>query len=93
MITRFDHIIIAARDLDDATQLYRDGLGFDANFGGRHTGRGTHNAIIRFGLDYLEILSVVDEEELRAAPAKRVRLLDFLDRQEGGLLPSPPDVM
>jgi len=29
---------------------------------------------------------VVDEKELRAAPAKRVRLLDFLDRQEGGLL-------
>jgi len=86
MITRFDHIIIAARDLDEATQLYRDGLGLDTRFGGRHTGRGTHNAIIRFGLDYLEILSVVDEMELRAAPAKRARLLDFLAHQTGGLL-------
>lgn len=86
MITRFDHVIIAARNLDAATQLYTESFGLDARFGGRHTGRGTHNAIVRFGLDYLEILSVVDEAELRAAPAKRVRLLDFLARQEGGLL-------
>ncbi|MEM7127681.1 MAG: VOC family protein [Chloroflexota bacterium] len=86
MITRFDHIIIAARDLDAAMQLYTNRLGLDAQFGGQHTGRGTHNAIVRFGLDYLEILSVVDQEELRSAPAKRVRLLDFLDHQEGGLL-------
>lgn len=86
MITRFDHVIIAARNLDAATQLYSERLGLDARFGGRHTGRGTHNAIVRFGLDYLELLSVVDEDELRASPAKRVRLLDFLARQEGGLL-------
>lgn len=86
MITRFDHVIIAARDLDAATQLYTERIGLEATFGGRHTGRGTHNAIIRFGLDYLELLSVVDEDELRAAPAKRVRLLDFLERQMGGLL-------
>lgn len=86
MITRFDHVIIAARNLDAATQLYAERLGLDARFGGRHTGRGTHNAIVRFGLDYLELLSIVDEDELRASPAKRVRLLDFLARQEGGLL-------
>lgn len=86
MITRFDHVIIATRNLDAATQLYSKRFGLDARFGGRHTGRGTHNAIVRFGLDYLELLSVVDEDELRASPAKRVRLLDFLARQEGGLL-------
>ena len=86
MITRLDHVLIAAGNLDEAMTLYRERLGLDARFGGRHTGRGTHNAIVRFGLDYLELLSVVDEEELRHAPAKRVRLLDFLSAHQGGLL-------
>ncbi|MBV7331248.1 VOC family protein [Chloroflexi bacterium TSY] len=86
MITRFDHAIIATRDLAQATDLFRTQLGLDAQFGGRHTGRGTHNALVRFGLDYLELLSIVDEDELRTAGAGRIRLLDFLRGCEGGLL-------
>ncbi len=62
MITRFDHAVIAVRDLSAATRRYR-ALGFDAVPGGRHEGLGTHNAVIRFGLDYLELLSVYDEAE------------------------------
>src|SRR3989442_10410930 len=55
MITRFDHAVIAVRDLDQALRLYRDVLGLDARPAGRHTGLGTHNGIVRFGLDYLEL--------------------------------------
>ena len=77
---RLDHVVIAVRDLDDGIARYR-ALGFDARSGGRHTGRGTHNAIVRFGLDYLELISVYDEAEARAAG--RNELLDVLDSREG----------
>ena len=84
MIERFDHLVIAARDLDAATAVYRDALGFDVRPGGRHTGRGTYNALIRFGLDYLELIAVYDEAE--AERAGRETLTDFLRRQPGGLV-------
>lgn len=77
---RLDHVVIAVRDLEDATARYR-ALGFDARAGGRHTGRGTHNAIIRFGLDYLELISVYDEAEARQAG--RTELVDYLREREG----------
>lgn len=77
---RLDHIVIAVRDLDDAIARYRS-LGFEARPGGRHTGRGTHNAIVRFGLDYLELMSVYDEAEVRASG--RGHLLEFLATREG----------
>jgi catechol 2,3-dioxygenase-like lactoylglutathione lyase family enzyme len=79
-VRRVDHIIIAVRDLDDAIARYR-GLGFDARPGGRHTGRGTHNAIVRFGLDYLELIAVYDEAEARAAGQSE--LVDFLASRDG----------
>jgi catechol 2,3-dioxygenase-like lactoylglutathione lyase family enzyme len=85
MISRFDHIVIAVRDLDAAISMYR-ALGFDVSPGGRHTGLGTHNAIIRFGLDYIELLSVYDRgeaEQERGLSGKA--LLDFFARHEGGL--------
>jgi catechol 2,3-dioxygenase-like lactoylglutathione lyase family enzyme len=85
MITRFDHIVIAVRDLDVATQRYQQ-LGFDVRPGGRHTGLGTHNAIIRFGLDYIELLSIYDEAEAKASNLGGQELLDFLHEREGGLL-------
>ena len=77
---RLDHIVIGVRNLDDAVARYQ-GLGFDARLGGRHIGRGTHNAIVRFGLDYLELVSVCDETEARAAG--RGDLVDFLAAHEG----------
>lgn len=50
------------------------------------TGRGPHNALVRFGLDYLDLLGVVDEDELRSAGTGRIQLLDFLRRRKDGLL-------
>ncbi len=68
------------RDLDDSISRYR-ALGFDARPGGRHTGHGTHNAIVRFGLDYLELISVYDEDEARRAG--RADLVDYLRERQG----------
>jgi catechol 2,3-dioxygenase-like lactoylglutathione lyase family enzyme len=65
MITRFDHAVIAVRDLEAATQQYQK-LGFEVRPGGKHTGRGTYNSIIRFGLDYIELISIYDRDELSA---------------------------
>jgi catechol 2,3-dioxygenase-like lactoylglutathione lyase family enzyme len=82
MPTRFDHLVIGVRDLDAATRHYQH-LGFDVRFGGRHTGRGTHNALIRFGLDYIELLSVYDEAEARASGLRGEVILQALrDRDE-----------
>jgi catechol 2,3-dioxygenase-like lactoylglutathione lyase family enzyme len=84
VINRFDHLVIGVRNLDAGVKAYRDGLGFDVRLGGRHTGRGTENALIRFGLEYLELIAVYDQAE--AERAGRDSLVSFLARHDGGLV-------
>ncbi len=85
MVTRFDHAVIAVRDLDEAMRRYQ-ALGFDVRPGGRHVGLGTHNALIRFGLDYLELISIYDQAEAAASRSGIGTLVDFLGKREGGLV-------
>ncbi len=85
MITRFDHAVIAVRDLEAATRQYQK-LGFEVRPGGKHTGRGTYNSIIRFGLDYIELISIYDRDELSARELSGTTLAEFLDKHEGGLV-------
>lgn len=85
MITRFDHVVIAVAHLDRAVETYRS-LGFDVEPGGRHEHRGTHNAIIRFGLDYLELLGVYDPAETETSGFNSRALAEFLGDREGGLV-------
>ncbi|HVA36671.1 MAG TPA: VOC family protein [Candidatus Dormibacteraeota bacterium] len=85
MITRLDHLAIAFPDLKAAVSEYRE-LGFEVQEGGSHRGLGTHNAIVRFGLDYLELIAVRDEAEaLAAGEAGRVAV-DFVRKAGRGLL-------
>ena len=84
MIARFDHAVIAVRDLEAAMRRYQ-ALGFAVSPGGRHTGRGTHNAIIRFGLDYLELIAIYDEGELAGRGLNGLALADLIDKRGGGL--------
>ncbi len=86
MNLRFDHAVIGVRSLAEASRFYADSLGFAVYPGGRHSGLGTHNAIVRFGLDYLELLSVYDEVEALAAGSTRVPLVEFLRRHTCGML-------
>ncbi|MDE2573020.1 MAG: VOC family protein [bacterium] len=82
MLTRFDHAVIAVPDLDAAVSAYR-GMGFEVTLGGRHPDRGSHNAIIRFGLTYLELISVHDHREaIESGESGRV-LVDYLARGGG----------
>lgn len=82
-VSRFDHAVIAVRDLNEAVEAYRS-LGFHCVAGGRHKGRGTENAIIRFGVDYLELISVHDEDLGRAAGGNLLDLIRYLDAHSGG---------
>ncbi len=86
MITRFDHAVIGVADLGAARKVFHERLGFEVYPGGRHTGLGTENAIVRFGLDYLELIGIYDREEVAAAGIQRASLLDFLAQREGGML-------
>src|SRR5262249_37181316 len=82
---RFDHAVIGVRDLAAASDAYAR-LGFDVRPGGRHTGLGTHNALIRFGLDYLELLAAYDVVEAARAGAHGQAMLDYLSQHTRGLL-------
>ena len=85
MITRLDHVVIGVRDLNEAIQAYQQ-LGFDVRPGGRHTGLGTHNALIRFGLDYIELLAIYDESEVERAGGQGQFMMDYLRDRPGALL-------
>jgi catechol 2,3-dioxygenase-like lactoylglutathione lyase family enzyme len=81
MLTRIDHVVICVSDLRQGIETYTR-LGFNVYPGGVHPGRGTHNAIGLNEDDYLELLSVRDPEEYRAATARPGRpgggLMDFI---------------
>ncbi|MFZ0216308.1 MAG: VOC family protein [Candidatus Dormiibacterota bacterium] len=85
MIARFDHAIIAVRDLPRAVERWR-GAGFEVRQGGRHEGRGTANAIVRFGLDYLELITVEHRPLALAGGGNSAALVRYLDAHEAGLI-------
>ena len=82
MIERFDHAVIGVPDLEAGIAAFR-GLGFEVSEGGRHPSLGTRNAIVRFGLDYLELLSVEDAEKARTRGPFGAELLSFLEMASG----------
>jgi Glyoxalase-like domain len=51
--------------------------------GGRHPGRGTHNAIVRFGTDYIELISTYSQDEAMAAGGNSAVTARFLAEREG----------
>lgn len=82
MITRFDHAVIAVPDVASAIAAYA-ALGFDVAAGGRHPSIGSQNAIVRFGLDYLELLALEDIEQARSSGPFGAELADFLSHANG----------
>ena len=85
MITRLDHVVLGVRDLDKSIDRYQQ-LGFEVQPGGRHTGLGTHNALIRFGLDYLELLAIDDEAEARRSGGPGQFMIEYLRGRQAALL-------
>jgi hypothetical protein len=86
VLTRFDHAVVGVRSLDAAMTAWK-ALGFDTGPGGRHTGRGTFNAIVRFGLDYIELISIYDRSEVESrGEPNALALAHLIDHADGGLL-------
>ena len=60
MISSVDHLIIAVKDLNQATNDYEKVLGVSPCWKGKHTELGTKNALFNFETIYLELLSPSD---------------------------------
>jgi catechol 2,3-dioxygenase-like lactoylglutathione lyase family enzyme len=60
MPSSIDHVVIAVRDLAEATRDFTD-LGFTVTPGGEHAHRGSHNALIPFADgSYIEVIAFRD---------------------------------
>ncbi len=70
-MVEFDHVIMAAADIDRAADRLWTDFGLASVPGGRHEGHGTGNRIVPLGPDYLEIIGVLDSAEARASPLGR----------------------
>ena len=73
-----DHVLIAVRSLSSAADSYSS-LGFKVTPEGRHPGRGTHNRLMVFGPEYLELIAVHDA----ATTPFRPSMSSFLETREG----------
>jgi len=74
-----DHVLIAVRDLNRAALTYHDILGFSVTPEGVHPGRGSHNRLVVFGPEYLELIAVRDPSQGLFRP----NILPFLESREG----------
>jgi catechol 2,3-dioxygenase-like lactoylglutathione lyase family enzyme len=61
-VARIDHVVLAVRDLEASAERLWEELGLRFVPGGRHARWGTANMIAPLGDDYVELLSVVDED-------------------------------
>lgn len=66
MLTGLDHIVLAVRDLARATATYRNLLGREPSWHGRHPAYGTANTLFRLENTYLELLAPTAEGPLAA---------------------------
>lgn len=90
-----DHLVVAAKSLEDGARFIRERLGVEIPKGGRHESMGTHNCLMRLGLSsYLEVISpdpdavrpvrprwyALDEPDMRAKLADGPQLVTWVLR-------------
>lgn len=83
---QLDHLVVAARSLDEGAAWCREALGVEPGPGGKHALMGTHNRLLLvastgFPAAYLEIIAI----DRDALPPRRARWfgLDGLDLRDG----------
>jgi hypothetical protein len=92
-MNNLDHIVLAARDLQQGADYIRETLGVDVPAGGRHNNMATHNLVMQLGNDaYLEVIAIdpdgntprhprwfaLDSSAMRAALHERPRLITWV---------------
>jgi catechol 2,3-dioxygenase-like lactoylglutathione lyase family enzyme len=84
LVDGIDHVMIAVRDLAEATRRYSE-LGFAVvTPGGRHVGRGTENTIIRLGWGFIELIAIHNRAERAQLGLRDDGITDVLRDREGG---------
>ncbi len=96
--TELDHIVVAAKTLDEGRAWARETLGVDAVGGGKHDGLATHNTLLKLnGNRYLEIIAIdpdagaptfprwfgLDTAEVRELVGHGPRLVAWVARTSG----------
>jgi hypothetical protein len=61
--TMVDHILLPVAGLEDGARSLHDRFGLQGIAGGLHPNVGTANMIVPLGLQYLELIAIVDTEE------------------------------
>lgn len=61
--TVVDHVLLPVADLEEGARKLRERFGLQAIAGGRHPNVGTANMIVPLGLQYLELIAIVDPKE------------------------------
>lgn len=92
-VNLLDHIVIAARDLQQGADWLRDVLGVEIPAGGKHRNMATHNLVMQLGNDaYLEVIAIdpdgepprhprwfaLDSAQMRAAIDEQPRLVTWV---------------
>jgi len=61
--TVVDHVLLPVTDLEEGAQRLYERFGLKGSPGGRHPKVGTANVIVPLGLQYLELIAIVDQGE------------------------------
>lgn len=68
-MTNIDHIVIAAKTLEEGVAYIQDKLGVDIPKGGQHPAMATHNHLMQLGNDtFLEVMAINTEMETPDRP-------------------------
>jgi hypothetical protein len=87
-----DHLVLGVPDLAQGIDLVERKTGVRAQLGGKHPGRGTHNALLSFGnRQYLEIIAI-DPEQPSTAEVMFAGLRELREPRFVGWAVAVPDV-
>lgn len=68
-LAQFDHLVVAAATLEQGEEFIAERTGARPQRGGKHAAMGTHNALLRVGVDtYLEVIAVDPDAQPPAHP-------------------------